>query len=75
MKEADILKDLLHFISSLQIKYNEDVVKIVNPEARQLFAQLRDDETRSIIKLQMKVERVQSKARVIARFLPAKTRN
>jgi predicted LPLAT superfamily acyltransferase len=74
MKEADVLKDLLSYVAALQSFYNDNVLNIVNPEARQLFIQLRDDETRFVVKLQQKIERVESKARIISRILPAKNR-
>lgn len=74
MKEADLIKDMLSYVISLQVFYNESVINITNPEARQLFTQLRDDETRNIIKLQQKSERVETKSHVISRLLPSKSR-
>lgn len=74
MKEADMLKDLLQYISSMQYLYNDNVINIVNPEIRQLFTQMRDDETRAVVKLQQRIERAESKSRIIARILPSKTR-
>jgi hypothetical protein len=74
MKEVDILKDLLEYKIASQITYNNYVIDLLNPEARQLFTQMRDDEMRAITKLQQKVTRLESKARIIARILPAKSR-
>jgi hypothetical protein len=74
MKEADILKDLLEYKIASQISYNNYMIDLLNPEARQLFTQMRDDEMRAITKLQQKITRLESKARIIARILPAKSR-
>ena len=74
MKEADMMKDILQFKMFSQANYNENLLDITNPEVRQLFTQLRDDETRAVVKLQQKISRMESKARVIARILPAKNR-
>ena len=75
MKEADILKDLLEYKIASQITYNNFMIDLLNPEARQLFTQMRDDEMRAITKLQQKISRLESKARIISRILPAKSRN
>jgi len=74
MKEAYILKDLLEYKVAIQKSYNENVLYVLNPEAKQLFMQLRDDETRAVSKLQQKIERVESKPRIIARIFPSKAR-
>jgi len=75
VKEADILKDLLEYKIASQITYNNFMIDLLNPEARQLFTQMRDDEMRAITKLQQKISRLESKARIISRILPAKSRN
>lgn len=75
MKEQDIVKDLLQMVTSMQIYFNERAINIRNPEVKHLFIQMRDDKMRNISKLQQKIERLQSKASLIARMLPAKTRN
>lgn len=74
MKEADMLKDLLEYKVAVQKSYNENALNILNPEVRQLFIQMRDDETRAIVKLQQKIERAEAKPRIIAKILPSKTR-
>lgn len=74
MKEADMLKDLLQNTDYLEKFYNENAINIRNPEARQLFIQSRDEYMRDIVKLQQKIERVESKPKIISRILPSKTR-
>ena len=74
MKDNDILKDLLQFKMSSQAYYNESMMNITNPEARQLFTQMRDDETRAVLKLQQKISRVEAKARIISKILPSRSR-
>lgn len=74
MKKADILKDILQYRISNQITYNENLVFIRNPEVRQLFTQLRDDELRAVVKLQQKIARLESTPGIVARFFPTKRR-
>lgn len=74
MKEVDMLKDLLSYFESSQVLYNENVIEIRNPEARQLFTQLRDDEMRAIGMLQQKIERFESETGIIARMFPNRRR-
>lgn len=75
MKEQDIVKDLLQTVTSMQIYFNERAINVRNPEVRHLFIEMRDDKMRNISKLQQKLERLQSKPSIVARMLPAKTRN
>jgi len=74
MKEIDILKDMLQYRILNQSFYNRNILETKNPEVRQLFAQLRDDETRAVVKLQQKVERYEAAPGIIARIFPAKPR-
>ncbi|SHK04662.1 hypothetical protein [Paramaledivibacter caminithermalis] len=74
MKEVDILKDILQHRISNQLFYNKNLIYIVNPEARQLFSQMRDDEMREIEKLQQKIKRLQAKPYVISKVFPTKSR-
>jgi len=74
MTEVEILSDLLEYRISNELFYNENLIHIVNPEARQLFTQLRDDEMREIIRLQQKIQRLQSKTNIIAKMFPTKPR-
>lgn len=69
-----MLKDLLQYTDYLEKFYNESAIEIRNPEARQLFIQHRDEYLRDVAKLQQKIERVESKPRIISRLLPSKTR-
>ena len=71
MKEIDILKDILQYRISNEIFYNENMINIRNPEARQLFTQLRDDEMRDIVKLQEKIERLLANPRIIVKIFPS----
>ena len=74
MEQVDILKDLLQYKISNQMFYNENLITIRNPEIRQVFTQLRDDEMRSIVKLQQKIERHQSSPGIISKLFPTKPR-
>jgi len=72
MEDIDILKDLLEFRAQNQKAYNEHMINIRNPEVRQVFAQLRDDEMRDIVKIQQKIERNKGKSGIIAKIVPKK---
>lgn len=74
MKEVDMLKDILEYKISNQLFYNDNLIHIVNPEVRQLFSQMRDDEMREIEKLQQKIKRLQAKPYVISKIFPTKSR-
>lgn len=74
MDQVDILKDLLQHRISNQMYYNENLITIRNPEVRQVFTQLRDDEMRAIVKLQQKIERLQASPGIISKVFPAKPR-
>lgn len=69
-----MLKDILEYKISNQLFYNDNLIHIVNPEARQLFSQMRDDEMREIEKLQQKIKRLQAKPYVISKIFPTKSR-
>lgn len=72
MKEADILKDILQYRISNQKSYNENLIEIRNPEIRQVFTQMRDDEMRAIVKLQQKIERLEASTGIIAKIFPTR---
>lgn len=72
MKKNDVLKDILQNRISNQVYYNENVITVRNPEVRQIFTQLRDDEMRSIVRLQKKVQRLESPPGIITKILPSK---
>ena len=74
MKEIDILNDILQSKISNQLFYNEQLIYIRNPEVRYLFSQLRDDEMRTITRLQQKIERLQAKPYIVSKFFPNKSR-
>lgn len=74
MKEIDIYKDLLYFRISNQVYYNRNIIDIRNPEVRQLFTQLRDDEMRAVVKLQQKLEKLESPPGIIAKIFPTKAK-
>ena len=74
MKEVDMLKDILQSRISNQIFYNHNLIHIRNPEVRQLFSELRDDEMRAIEKLQQKVQRLENKPYIISKMFPIKSR-
>lgn len=68
MKEVDILKDILEYRISNQLFYNENLINIRNPEVRQLYTQLRDEEMRAIVKLQQKIERLEAKPYIVSKI-------
>lgn len=72
MKEVDILKDILQSRISNQVYYNENLINIRNPEVRQVYTQLRDDEMRAIVKLQQKIQRLEAPPGIISKIFPTK---
>ena len=74
MKEIDIYKDLLYFKIMNQTYYNRNIIDVRNPEVRQLFTQLRDDEMRAVVRLQQKIEKLESPSGIIAKIFPSKAK-
>lgn len=74
MKEVDVLKDILQYKISNQLFYNENLIHIRNPEVRQLFSEMRDDEMRAIVKLQQKIQRIQNKPHIVSKIFPSRNR-
>ena len=74
MEEIDMMKDLLQYRISNQTFYNENLITIRNPELRQVFTQLRDDEMRGIVNLQQRIERIKASPGIIAKIFPTKPR-
>lgn len=74
MKEIDIFKDLLHYKWSNQTQYNEDLLTVRNPEIRQILTQLRDDEMRAVVKLQQRIDRLESTPGILSRIFPTRER-
>jgi hypothetical protein len=72
MKEVDGMKDILQSRISNQLFYNTNIIELKNPELRQLFTQMRDDEMRSIVKLQQKIQRSENPEGIISKIFPAK---
>lgn len=72
MKELDIYRDILQYRISSQTFYNENLIAVRNPEIRQLFVQLRDDEMRAVVKLQQKIDRLEASPGIVSRIFPAK---
>lgn len=74
MKDIDIYKDLLYFRISNQVYYNRNIIDARNPEVRQLFTQLRDDEMRAVVKLQQNIEKLEASPGIIAKIFPTKAK-
>lgn len=74
MDDKDYLKDILMQRISNQVFYNQVLVEIRNPEVRNLFTQMRDDEMRAIVKLQQKIDRMETRPGIISKILPSRTR-
>lgn len=72
MEDLDILKDILQYRIINQVSYNENLISIRNPEVRQVFTQLRDDEMRDIVRIQQKIERKKGSSGILAKILPSK---
>ena len=72
MKDIDVLKDIMQNRISNEISYNMNIIDYRNPEIRQLYIQLRDDEVRSIFKLQQKIQRLEAPSGIISKFFPSK---
>jgi hypothetical protein len=72
MKDRDILEDILEHKINNQIHYNENILINKNPEARHVFTQARDDETRDIVRLQQKLERIRSNTSIIGKIFFSK---
>ncbi|GAE87064.1 hypothetical protein [Acetivibrio straminisolvens] len=70
MEQIDILQDLLQCRIANEVFYNESLIYVKNPEARQVFTQLRDDEMRAIVNLQQRIDRLQSSEGIISKLFP-----
>lgn len=58
MNTVDFLNDALKDEILMQSMYNKYMMKISNPEVRQLFTQLRDSKMKNITKLQQEVKNI-----------------
>lgn len=56
MEQLDLYKDLLNSEIMLQTFLNNEMVKMNNPVARQVFTRMRDDDMTHIILLQQIIE-------------------
>lgn len=74
MEEVDILKDILQSRISNQVYYNENLIALRNPEIRQVFTEMRDDEMRDIVRLQQKIHRLEASPGIIAKIFPTRRR-
>ncbi|HAN10315.1 MAG TPA: hypothetical protein DCP90_06860 [Clostridiales bacterium] len=72
MRDDDILNDILKDRITNQCYYNECILNNRNPEVRNFFTEARDDETRAIIRLQQKVERIQNNSGTIVKIFSTK---
>lgn len=72
MKDVDAMKDILQYRISNQIFYNKNIVDLRNPEIRQVFSQIRDDEMRSIVNLEQKILRITTPTGIISKIFSSK---
>ncbi|HCC08247.1 MAG TPA: hypothetical protein DEP72_08850 [Clostridiales bacterium] len=72
MREEDILNDILKDKIINQCFYNESLLENKNPEVRNVFMEARDDETRDIVRLQQKVERIHNNSSSINKIFTTK---
>ena len=68
MEKIDALKDVLQYRISNEVFYNENLINITNPEIRAVYTQLRDDEMRSIVKLQQLINRYEHPAGIVSKI-------
>lgn len=74
MKYTDILKELLHSKNCNQLFYNQKLLEVRNPEVRQMFAQFRDDEMRSVVELEQRVDKIDSPPGIISKIFTTKSK-
>lgn len=74
MDEINALKDILQSRISNQVFYNENLIQIRNPEIRQVFTELRDDEMRAIVKLQQRIHRLDASPSIVSKIFPTRSR-
>lgn len=72
IKTEDILYDLLKDKVMNQTFYNEIMVNMVNPLARDLFKAFRDDEEREVIKIRKQFLTLEAKPLIFKNFLKGK---
>lgn len=58
MNKHDKLQDILATEMSIQMLYNKYMMKITNPEIRQLFSQFRDEHMQHITQIQQQVQQL-----------------
>ncbi|MBU0904736.1 MAG: DUF2383 domain-containing protein [Planococcaceae bacterium] len=58
MNKHDKLHDMLETEMSIQMLYNKYMMKITNPEVRQLFSQFRDEHMQHITQIQQQVQQL-----------------
>ena len=68
MEKIDAFRDVLLYRVSNEVFYNENLINITNPEIRAVYTQLRDDEMRSIVKLQQLISRLEHPASIVSRI-------
>lgn len=73
MKSMDILYDLLLDKINSQEFYNDMMVRMVNPLARDLFKTIRDEEERDVIIVRKSFLAAESKPMILKAFFPAQT--
>lgn len=74
MKEVDALKIVLNELIDMQRQYNEAMIYVRNPEVRNTFRILRDDEARCVERIQQKIYRMETAPWVIQKMFPFKRR-
>jgi rubrerythrin len=69
MNTVDLLYDVLQDKLANQRFYNEAMLSVINPSARELFKKLRDEEERHSIILQQEILAIEAKPFPINKFL------
>ncbi len=72
MKRNYISYDILKEKINGQAFYNEMMIRLVNPLAREMFRKFRDDDERHIIKLQKHLIAIESKPSIFKAFINVK---
>ncbi|OAT81281.1 hypothetical protein [Desulfotomaculum copahuensis] len=70
MNKLELLYDVLHDKMHSQVFYNEQMIRITNPVAHQLFMRLRDEEAQHILRLRMEILTLETRPFPINKILP-----
>lgn len=73
MKSIDIFYDLMQYKLESQIFYNDIMVRMVNPLARDLFKTFRDEDEREVVRIRRFFLSLESRPVIFKSFIGKKT--